>query len=63
MDKSFELDKILNNIDFSQGREKEVWEKIVSRLSDDVGILSISELEGVAGGLSDKNGNGKSDIH
>lgn len=52
MNERFEIDEILNFIDFSQGREKVVWEKILSRLPRDIGALPFSELDNVAGGLS-----------
>ncbi|MDR1067414.1 MAG: hypothetical protein LBL35_08320 [Clostridiales bacterium] len=52
MDKSFDIKKILNLTDFSQGLEKDVWEKIVSRLPYDVGARSFGELDSASGGIS-----------
>ena len=52
MDGPFELEKILYDIDFSQGREQAVWETIVSRLPYGDDELSLWRLDEVASGLS-----------
>ena len=47
-----DLEKILNEADFSAGRKESVWKKIMSELqSQNSEIMSMDELDMVAGGL------------
>lgn len=50
---SLEVEKFLYATDFSQGHKRSVWEKIRLRLQADT-ALSYSELDDVAGGLSQR---------
>ncbi|MCL1976486.1 MAG: hypothetical protein FWG61_10050 [Firmicutes bacterium] len=56
MNKFFEIEKLFNAIDFSAGREKAVWEKILVRLSRNADTpsdtLSIEKFDKVGGGLA-----------
>ena len=51
MDKSpMDIEEMHDNIDFSSGHEKSVWDKVLSRL-ETANALSFDELDDVAGGL------------
>ena len=51
MEEHFEIEKVLNAINFSQGREKVVWEKIVERLSY-IDSWPLNVFDNVGGGIS-----------
>ena len=53
MDEPLEIEKILNDIDFSRGHEHAVWEKIMSRLPNGTGALPFCKLDTVASGSLD----------
>ncbi len=55
MDEHLEIENILNTIDFSQGREKAVWEKIEARLHKAGYELTFEKYDNVGGGLSFPN--------
>ena len=47
-----DLEKILNEVDFSAGRKESVWKKIMSKLqSQNDENMSLDELDMVAGGM------------
>ena len=52
-DPNFEdLEKILNEVDFSAGHKESVWKKIMSKLqSQNSENMSMEELDMVAGGM------------
>lgn len=52
MDELFEIERILDAIDFSQGHENAVWERIVARLPRNGGGRSFGEFGHVSGCLS-----------
>jgi hypothetical protein len=58
------IENLLNIIDFSQGREQVVWEKILARLPRDLDAPSFDEFDKVGGGLSQfiDHGNNSEDI-
>jgi len=51
MDELFDIEKILYPIDFSQGRETSVWEKILARLPHDDNPLSFRGFDNTKDGL------------
>jgi len=51
MNEFFKIEKVLNTIDFSQGREKAIWDKIAARLPHCVSDLHFSDFDDVGGGV------------